>query len=93
MWWPSCTTTAPGCWPPLGATSDVVVRGELTTLLRTQIPHNPALAAVFEEIFTARGGELAPRSATGYVRPGSPKTLLANPGAERDVGLHDPLWS
>ncbi|NUP16730.1 MAG: NAD-binding lipoprotein [Streptomyces sp.] len=55
---------------PLGATSDVVVRGELTALLMTQISHAPALGAVFEEIFTARGGALALRCATDYVRPG-----------------------
>ncbi|PWI20248.1 NAD-binding lipoprotein [Streptomyces sp. Act143] len=55
---------------PLGATSDVVVRGELTALLMAQISHTPALAAVFEEIFTARGGALALRPAADYVRPG-----------------------
>lgn len=55
---------------PLGTTSDVVVRGELTALLMTQISHNPDLAAVFEEIFTARGGALALRCATDYIRPG-----------------------
>ncbi|WP_405724632.1 NAD-binding lipoprotein [Streptomyces sp. NBC_00028] len=55
---------------PLGAMSDAVVRGELTALLMTQISHDPALAAVFEEIFTARGGALALRCATDYIRPG-----------------------
>lgn len=54
---------------PLGATSAVVVRGELTALVMTQISHNPALAAVFEEIFTVRGGALALRPAHAYVRP------------------------
>ena len=33
------------------------------------------------------------RTARDAVRaPARPGTLLANPGAERDVGLHDPLW-
>ncbi|MER6678039.1 NAD-binding lipoprotein [Streptomyces sp. NPDC000983] len=55
---------------PLGATSDVVLRGELTALLMTQISHNPALGSVFEEIFTARGGALALHPAGDYVHPG-----------------------
>lgn len=55
---------------PLGPTSDVVVRGELTALLMTQISHNPDLAAVFEEIFSARGGALTLRPAADYVHPG-----------------------
>ncbi|GAA3913685.1 lipoprotein [Streptomyces lacrimifluminis] len=55
---------------PLGRASDVVLRGELTALLMAQIVHNPELAAVFEEIFAARGGALALRPADHYVLPG-----------------------
>lgn len=56
---------------PLGPRSAVVVRGELTALLMTQIAHEPALAGVFEEIFTVRGGALALRPAAAYVRTGA----------------------
>ncbi|MFD9004595.1 NAD-binding lipoprotein [Streptomyces sp. NPDC059582] len=56
---------------PLGPAADAVVRGELTGLLMAQISHHPALAAVFEEIFVARGGALALRPAADYVLPGS----------------------
>ncbi|MFK0150483.1 NAD-binding lipoprotein [Streptomyces sp. NPDC090493] len=55
---------------PLGHTSDIVVRGELTALVMAQIAHAPELAAVFEEIFTVRGGALALYSADHYVLPG-----------------------
>ncbi|MFE3166035.1 NAD-binding lipoprotein [Streptomyces sp. NPDC059224] len=55
---------------PLGHASDVVVRGELTALVMAQIAHAPELAAVFEEIFTERGGALALRTADHYVTPG-----------------------
>ncbi|MEW1776752.1 NAD-binding lipoprotein [Streptomyces sp. NPDC086777] len=55
---------------PLGHASDVVVRGELTALVMAQIAHAPELAAVFEEIFTTRGGALALRTADHYVLPG-----------------------
>ncbi|MFF0595099.1 CASTOR/POLLUX-related putative ion channel [Streptomyces antibioticus] len=55
---------------PLGPASDAVVRGELTALLMAQIAHGPELAAVFEELFAARGGALALRPAGGYVTPG-----------------------
>ncbi|MEV7030466.1 NAD-binding lipoprotein [Streptomyces sp. NPDC093272] len=55
---------------PLGHASDVVVRGELTALVMAQIAHDPQLAAVFEEIFTVRGGALALRTADHYVLPG-----------------------
>ncbi|MFM9607464.1 CASTOR/POLLUX-related putative ion channel [Streptomyces niveiscabiei] len=51
---------------PLGRACDVVLRGELTALLMAQIVHNPELAAVFEEIFAARGGALALRPAGYY---------------------------
>ncbi|MFJ5266568.1 NAD-binding lipoprotein [Streptomyces sp. NPDC088387] len=49
---------------------DTVVHGELTALLMTQISQNPALAAVFEEIFATRGGALTLRPAADYVLPG-----------------------
>ncbi|MFJ3670303.1 NAD-binding lipoprotein [Streptomyces sp. NPDC090106] len=82
---------------PLGAASDVVVRGELTALLMTQISHDPALGAVFEEIFTARGGALALRPATDYVRPGleasfATVTAAALARGEAAIGYrtHDP---
>lgn len=55
---------------PLGAASDVVLRGELTALLMAQIVHDPELAAVFEEIFAVRGGALALRAADHYVVSG-----------------------
>ncbi|WP_307818411.1 NAD-binding lipoprotein [Streptomyces sp. MBT62] len=55
---------------PLGPAGDAVVAGELTALLMAQIVHTPELAAVFEEIFAARGGALALRPAAHYVRPG-----------------------
>ncbi|MFF4896034.1 NAD-binding lipoprotein [Streptomyces sp. NPDC001068] len=60
---------------PLGPASDVVLRGELTALLMAQIVHNPELAAVFEEIFAARGGALALRPAARYVVPGREATF------------------
>ncbi|MFD7437283.1 hypothetical protein [Streptomyces sp. NPDC059861] len=56
---------------PLGPASDAVIRGELTALLMAQISHSPELAAVFDEIFAARGGALALRPAPHYVRPGA----------------------
>ncbi|MEU9731769.1 NAD-binding lipoprotein [Streptomyces sp. NPDC048002] len=81
----------------LGPTSDVVVRGELTALLMTQMSHNPSLIAVFEEIFTARGGALALRPATDYVRPGleasfATLTAAALSRGEAAIGYrtHDP---
>ncbi|MEV5953895.1 NAD-binding lipoprotein [Streptomyces sp. NPDC051987] len=55
---------------PLGPASHAVVRGELTALLMAQIVHHPELAAVYEEIFTTRGGALALRPAAHYVLPG-----------------------
>ncbi|MEU2421000.1 NAD-binding lipoprotein [Streptomyces sp. NPDC007851] len=55
---------------PLGPASHAVVRGELSALLMAQIVQNPELAAVFEEIFTTRGGALALRPAAHYVLPG-----------------------
>lgn len=55
---------------PLGPAADAVVRGELTALLMTQISHDPSLAPVFEEVFTARGGALALHPAADYVAPG-----------------------
>jgi len=54
---------------PLGRAFDVVLRGELTALLMAQIVHHPELAAVFDEIFAARGGALALRPAHHYVPP------------------------
>ncbi|MFH8282983.1 CASTOR/POLLUX-related putative ion channel [Streptomyces antibioticus] len=55
---------------PLGPASDAVVRGELTALLMAQIAHGPELAAVFEELFAARGGALALCPAGDHVTPG-----------------------
>ncbi|WP_240677938.1 CASTOR/POLLUX-related putative ion channel [Streptomyces griseoviridis] len=55
---------------PLGPAADVVVRGELTALLMTQISHNPPLAPVFEEVFATRGGALALYPVGDYLRPG-----------------------
>ncbi|MET7683456.1 NAD-binding lipoprotein [Streptomyces sp. NPDC005423] len=82
---------------PLGPAGDVVVRGELTALLMTQIAHAPQLAAVFEEIFAVRGGALALRPAGHYVLTGretSFATVVAAAlrGGECAIGYraHDP---
>ncbi|WP_109031219.1 CASTOR/POLLUX-related putative ion channel [Streptomyces rubrogriseus] len=55
---------------PLGSEADAVVRGELTSLVMTRIAQNIGMAAVFEELFAARGGALALRPASHYVLPG-----------------------
>ncbi|MFF4475305.1 NAD-binding lipoprotein [Streptomyces sp. NPDC001599] len=55
---------------PLGPEGDAVVRGELTSLVMTRIAQNTGMAAVFEELFAARGGALALRPASHYVLPG-----------------------
>ncbi|MER6853609.1 hypothetical protein ABT322_40970 [Streptomyces flaveolus] len=55
---------------PLGPEWDAVVRGELTALVMTRIAQNTGMAAVFEELFAARGGALALRPASHYVLPG-----------------------
>ncbi|MFS8198462.1 CASTOR/POLLUX-related putative ion channel [Streptomyces sp. CWNU-52B] len=55
---------------PLGPASDVVVRGELTSLLMAQISHSPHLAAVFEELFAAHGASVHLRPAGRYVATG-----------------------
>lgn len=55
---------------PLGPEWDAVVRGELTSLVMTRIAQNTGMAAVFEELFAARGGALALRPASHYVLPG-----------------------
>ncbi|MEV5759553.1 NAD-binding lipoprotein [Streptomyces tendae] len=55
---------------PLGPEGDAVVRGELTSLVMTRIAQNTGMAAVFEELFAARGGALALRPASYYVLPG-----------------------
>ncbi|MEU5143577.1 NAD-binding lipoprotein [Streptomyces sp. NPDC021139] len=55
---------------PLGLEWDAVVRGELTSLVMTRIAQNTGMAAVFEELFAARGGALALRPASHYVLPG-----------------------
>ncbi|GHA75190.1 CASTOR/POLLUX-related putative ion channel [Streptomyces anthocyanicus] len=55
---------------PLGPEGDAVVRGELTSLVMTRIAQDTGMAAVFEELFAARGGALALRPASHYVLPG-----------------------
>nr|WP_133887040.1 NAD-binding lipoprotein [Streptomyces sp. BK208] len=55
---------------PLGPMSAAVVRGELTSLVMARISQSTGMAAVFEELLTARGGALALRPARHYVLPG-----------------------
>ncbi|MFE0859078.1 NAD-binding lipoprotein [Streptomyces mutabilis] len=55
---------------PLGPEWGAVVRGELTSLVMSRIAQNTGMAAVFEELFAARGGALALRPASYYVLPG-----------------------
>ncbi len=50
---------------------DVIVSDRLISLLMCQISENPALHAVFDELFTAEGSEIYMRPATDYVRAGS----------------------
>lgn len=71
---------------PAGPATDIVVRGELTALLMAQISQNPALAAVFEEVFATRGGALALRPATDYVVPGREVAFATVVAAALDRG-------
>ncbi|MFD5887999.1 NAD-binding lipoprotein [Streptomyces sp. NPDC060334] len=49
--------------------ADFIVGGRLISLLMTQIAENPALADVFDDLFTVGGDTLHLRPATGYVLP------------------------
>ena len=71
---------------PAGPATDIVVRGELTALLMAQISQNPALAAVFEEVFATRGGALALRPAGHYVVPGRELAFATVVAAALDRG-------
>ncbi|WUI52386.1 NAD-binding lipoprotein [Streptomyces sp. NBC_00414] len=71
---------------PLGPASDVVVRGELTSLLMAQISHNPHLAAVFGELFAAHGVSVHLRPACHYTPPGYEASFATVVAAARDRG-------
>ncbi|PSM42753.1 NAD-binding lipoprotein [Streptomyces dioscori] len=71
---------------PLGPASDVVVRGELTSLLMAQIAHNPHLAAVFGELFAAHGASVHLRPAHHYTPPGCEASFATVVAAARDRG-------
>lgn len=71
---------------PLGPASDVVIRGELTSLLMAQIAHNPHLAAVFGELFAAHGASVHLRPAHHYTRPGCEASFATIVAAARDRG-------
>ncbi|MFJ2261785.1 NAD-binding lipoprotein [Streptomyces sp. NPDC087844] len=71
---------------PLGPASDVVVRGELTSLLMAQIAHNPHLSAVFGELFAAHGASVHLRPAHHYAPPGCEASFATVVAAARDRG-------
>ncbi|WP_345622295.1 CASTOR/POLLUX-related putative ion channel [Streptomyces ziwulingensis] len=71
---------------PLGPASAAVVRGELTALLMAQISQDPALAAVFDEIFAVRGGALDLRPAGHYVRTGGEASFATVAAAALERG-------
>ncbi|MEU1038074.1 NAD-binding lipoprotein [Streptomyces sp. NPDC005907] len=71
---------------PLDPGSDVIVSGELTGLLMTQIAQNRHLAAVFDELFSADGSTICLRPAGHYVRPGSVASFATVVAAARDRG-------
>jgi voltage-gated potassium channel Kch len=71
---------------PLSPGSDVVVSGEPTGLLMAQIAHNPQLAAVFDELFSAKGSGICLRPAGHYVRVGRTATFATVVAAARDLG-------
>ncbi|WP_247706924.1 CASTOR/POLLUX-related putative ion channel [Streptomyces liliiviolaceus] len=71
---------------PLGPASDVVIRGELTSLLMAQIAHNPHLAAVFGELFAAHGASVHLRPAHHYTTPGCEASFATVVAAARERG-------
>ncbi|MFF3614967.1 NAD-binding lipoprotein [Streptomyces sp. NPDC002580] len=71
---------------PLTPGSDVVVSGELTGLLMAQIAHDPRLAPVFDELFSAEGSGICLRPAGHYVRVGRTATFATVVAAARDRG-------
>ncbi|MGC5562258.1 CASTOR/POLLUX-related putative ion channel [Streptomyces sp. FR-108] len=71
---------------PLGPASDVVIRGELTSLLMAQIAHNPRLAAVFGELFAAHGASVHLRPARHYTPTGCEASFATVVAAARERG-------
>ncbi|MEU3459377.1 TrkA C-terminal domain-containing protein [Streptomyces sp. NPDC006733] len=75
---------------PVRAGVDFIVSGRLVSLLMTQISESPYLAGLFDELFTAQGGELRLKPATDYVRAGEEvtfATVVASARRRRECAL------
>ncbi|MGA5039429.1 CASTOR/POLLUX-related putative ion channel [Streptomyces capoamus] len=71
---------------PLGPGADVIISGKLIGLLMAQISQNRALAAVFEELFSAGGTQVHLRPAADYVLTGHEASFATVVAAARDRG-------
>ena len=75
---------------------DVVVSGEIVSLVVTQLSEDGRLEAVFKEILGAEGSEVYLRPAEWYVQPGDDITWAtvvagASQRNETAIGLKSPL--